>query len=485
MSAIPHSGSVAATQQACSDPIILEFVGELCREGVAESYVAQHPGPARHFLTWLARNGTPLGAVDGTAIDSFLRHDCDCPADVPASALLHRWRKRRSSPEVMEFVRFLERTGRMGTPGDLDDNLRILDEFVERLRADGDGRETIKPYRNAGSGLIVSLHLSRIRLCDLNPDVLGQFRSRQLICSIPGVLAAMGRSLPRLPMAWKFAGSCGISLQPAGSIPSNRRPRQGFCPTASRGSAVGSPAIAASAPPARTGMPSCWRRSCPLPGTIPGPMTQRGSDRCCSNTSSGDRAATPGGWHRRCACTLAAAAGAGGAGVLAGRQDGLPAVLRVAGAGLGGVLGAPRRAGGAGAAAGAGGAVAELAAGPGRLPGAVESGGQPRSGSRPTRAGARPAAGQRLGWDTRPPERPAPGRLAMTDSPIPSATLARRPVGLPARAVRVDRPVPLPRTPPTVPLTIRALPQPRMAHSAALQPSGETLRLSLYTRLSS
>ncbi len=197
MSVTPNSGSVAATQQACFDPIILEFVSELRSEGVAESYVAQHPGPARHFLTWLARNGTPLGAVDGTAINSFLRHDCDCPAGVPAAALLHRWRKRRSSPEVMKFVRFLERTGRTGTHGDLDDNLRILDEFVERLRADGYGQETIKPYRNAGTGLIVWLHLSRIRLCDLNPDVLGQFRSRQSICSIPGVYCGQGAPSPK------------------------------------------------------------------------------------------------------------------------------------------------------------------------------------------------------------------------------------------------------------------------------------------------
>jgi len=35
--------------------------------------------------------------------------------------------------------------------------------------------------------LIVWLHLSRLRLCDLSPEVIARFRRRQIVCSIPGV----------------------------------------------------------------------------------------------------------------------------------------------------------------------------------------------------------------------------------------------------------------------------------------------------------
>ena len=130
--------------QVCFDAIVHEFVQDLRREGVSESYVIQHRGPARHFLTWLERMGIALKMVDGTVIHCFLQHDCDCGSWVPKSTLLHRWRKRRTSPEVMKFVRFLERTGRTAIPGDPDDNLRILGAYVDRLREEGYTRESIR-----------------------------------------------------------------------------------------------------------------------------------------------------------------------------------------------------------------------------------------------------------------------------------------------------------------------------------------------------
>ena len=147
------SGLTAATQQAQFDSIIQEFVSVLCREGFADGYISRHAGSARHFLTWLVRRDFPLRTVDGTVLDCFLQHDCDCCSGVPAAVLLHPWRKRRSSPEVMQFVRFLERTGRIDQPGDLDDNQRILDAFLERLRGDGFARETMRalPERRRGS----------------------------------------------------------------------------------------------------------------------------------------------------------------------------------------------------------------------------------------------------------------------------------------------------------------------------------------------
>lgn len=76
----------------------------------------------------------------------------------------------------MKFVRLLERTGRIEELGELDGKERVLDLFLEQLRGDGFARETIRAYLDAGAGPIVWIHLSRIRLRDLNPEVLARFR---------------------------------------------------------------------------------------------------------------------------------------------------------------------------------------------------------------------------------------------------------------------------------------------------------------------
>ena len=187
MSSTASRQFVATTALAGFDPIVHAFIDNLRREGIAERHITLYSGPARHFLTWLELSGIILETVDGTAIDRFLQHDCDCLSGVPASARLHPWRKRRTSSRLMKFIRFLERTGRVETPGDLDDNICILDGFLEQLRSDGYAPGTIDLHREGCAGLIVWLHLSRIRLCDLTPDVYARFRNRQFICSIPGV----------------------------------------------------------------------------------------------------------------------------------------------------------------------------------------------------------------------------------------------------------------------------------------------------------
>ena len=178
------------------DSIIQEFVSALRREGVADGYISRHPGPARQSPTWLIRRDIPLRTIDSTVPDCLLQHDCGCCSGVPATVLLYPWRKRRSSPEVTQFVRFLERTGRIEQPGELDDNLRILDAFLERLRGDGFARETMRAYRSAGAGLIVWLHLSRNRLRDLKPEVLARFRRRFSNRYIPCVFSGQRTQSP-------------------------------------------------------------------------------------------------------------------------------------------------------------------------------------------------------------------------------------------------------------------------------------------------
>ena len=187
MSSIPDHKPSVSIPRVDFEAVIVEFIHQLRSEGASESHISQHPGPVRHFLTWLELHGIAVEAIHGAVIEDFLQHDCDCCSRVPLPVRFRPWRKRRSSPKVMKFVRFLERTGRVSTPGDLDNNLRILDGYIEQLRRDGFSDKTIRPYRSGCANLIVWLHLSRIRLRDLTLELLGQFQERQFICSIPGV----------------------------------------------------------------------------------------------------------------------------------------------------------------------------------------------------------------------------------------------------------------------------------------------------------
>ena len=187
MPSIPEHQHALVTQQASFDAIVREFVQQLRREGVSENYVSQHRGPARHFLTWLERMGIALETVGGTVIHCFLQHDCDCSSRVPKSLLLYPWRKRERSPEVMRFVRFLEQTGRIVTPGDLLENLRILDAFLDRLRDAGYTSESVRAYRSRCTRFIAWLHLFRVRLRDVTPEVLKRFQEVQFLYSIPGI----------------------------------------------------------------------------------------------------------------------------------------------------------------------------------------------------------------------------------------------------------------------------------------------------------
>ena len=193
MSSIPKRQFLATTALASFDSIICAFSSDLHRRGeVTRGRVRYYRAPARHFLVWLESSAISLEAVDLTVIDRFLQHECDCCAIVPTSARLHPWRKRRTSPEVMRFVRFLERTGRIETPGDLDDNLGLLDAFLERLRGDGYSQQCVTNHRCACAALLVWLHLSRIQLCDLTPDVYARFRDKPLICPLPDKFGGRG-----------------------------------------------------------------------------------------------------------------------------------------------------------------------------------------------------------------------------------------------------------------------------------------------------
>ena len=206
MSLVPNRRSLAVAARTGFNSTILALIDEfLLHEGIAKSDVHRYRYPARHFLIWLQCSGLAIESVDGTVIDDFLRHDCRCAA-WSAPVRLRRWRKCRTSPYLMRFIHFLERTGRIETPGDLDENFRVLEAFLERLRGDSYATQTVKLYRYGCAGLLVWLHLSRIRLSDLTAEVYARFRNRQFVCSIPGVFCGHRAPSPGTAYATEVRG---------------------------------------------------------------------------------------------------------------------------------------------------------------------------------------------------------------------------------------------------------------------------------------
>ena len=200
MSSKPHRQILAPPLQIDHDALIAGFIDASgLSERVAEKCLNDYRYPAHHFLTWLACNDIALETVDGPVIHRFLQHDCDGCMVAPSSVQLRPWAKRRTSPKLMRFVRYLEQEGWITTPGNLDDNLRLVDDFLDRLRTDGYAPPTIGLYHATCTGLIVWLHLSRLSLRELTPAVLEQFHHRSFICSLPGVFCGQRVSSPDRP----------------------------------------------------------------------------------------------------------------------------------------------------------------------------------------------------------------------------------------------------------------------------------------------
>ena len=192
MPATSKCRALAETLLAEFDGLSRSFADELRRqrEGkLSESRLDNYRCTARHFLIWLSLARIELRAVDGSIIQRFLQHECRCGASC-ASVRVRRWNRRRTSAELMRFVRFLESAGHIETTGELEDNLRLLDAFLAGLGDEGYTASSVKSFRYACTGFIVWLHLSRIRLRDLTPDVFAQYRNKEFVCSIPGLYSS-------------------------------------------------------------------------------------------------------------------------------------------------------------------------------------------------------------------------------------------------------------------------------------------------------
>ena len=161
-----------------------EYRDHLRGLGFTETSVRDHGRFVRHFLNWLDADGIALDSIDGNVVSSFFRHDCDC--DLPFSKGIPSDSKYSVGP-VTRFVRLLEETGRTFCLEELDQNLDLLDQFLQQSRENGYSHKALNVFRTTSRHFIVWLHHFRIPLRQLDSPTLERFFEHDCCCGLPGI----------------------------------------------------------------------------------------------------------------------------------------------------------------------------------------------------------------------------------------------------------------------------------------------------------
>ena len=159
------------------------FVQHLHAENLSVSMICKAKREARHFLIWLDLCNIALEAVDDAVLCAFRRHNCQC------AGMEGERRKMRSSDNRGQFltgalrlVQFLECEGYIPHPGELDTNLRLLDDFIAHLKEEGFRPRSLAKYKNSCSHILFWLHRSRISITDFDAEKLEHFLQHDCVC---------------------------------------------------------------------------------------------------------------------------------------------------------------------------------------------------------------------------------------------------------------------------------------------------------------
>lgn len=161
-----------------------EYRDHLRGLGFTETSVRDHGRFVRHFLIWLDADGIALDSIDGNVVARFFRHDCDC--DLPFAKAIPSDSCYSAGP-VTRFVRFLEQTGRTFCHDELDQNLGLLDQFLQQSREHGYSHASLNAFGTTCRHFIVWLHNFRIPLRKLDNATLESFFQHDCCCGLPGI----------------------------------------------------------------------------------------------------------------------------------------------------------------------------------------------------------------------------------------------------------------------------------------------------------
>ena len=160
-----------------------EFEEHLTRIGRPQ-YAKIGTRAARHLLVWLELDGIEIEHVDDTVIRRFRDHRCVCPPRMGPTGLykLNAAPPRATMHGVQRFVQFLEESGRVQHPDELNRGRELLEAFLDRASSQGHSPNMLSRYRSLAQHLLLWLHRSRISTTELTAKVLGRFFQHDCVC---------------------------------------------------------------------------------------------------------------------------------------------------------------------------------------------------------------------------------------------------------------------------------------------------------------
>lgn len=222
----------SGTDQAAFADIIPQFSDYLSGAGRSHAQILRYQGPAEHFLAWLKLSRIPLETVEDAALHRFMTHECTCPVPPFKFNRLHNREVPHFVAGLRSFVQFLEETGRITTPAEIDDNLRLLKTFLEQRQAEGYSANSIRLCRDECRHFLFWLHHCRISLGDIDESVLDRFRRHDCNCARPGVFFGYRRhsgAAARVPYrARAFVGFLAERGLAPKMLPSGTEPDDGL-----------------------------------------------------------------------------------------------------------------------------------------------------------------------------------------------------------------------------------------------------------------
>ena len=123
------SSSRSGASQASFHGWLAAFIEHLKQEGLTEGRIRCLRASARHFLVWLGQEDIDIGVIDDAVLRRFRRHDCRCPGMERERRKMLTGRSRQFVSGALRLVRFFEQSGRLQHSGELDEGLRLLEEF--------------------------------------------------------------------------------------------------------------------------------------------------------------------------------------------------------------------------------------------------------------------------------------------------------------------------------------------------------------------
>ena len=177
----PRSGTSPDSFHGCLAP----FIEHLKQEGLTEGRIRCLRASARHFLVWLGQEDIDIGVIDDAVLRRFRRHDCRCPSMERERRKMLAGRSRQFVSGALRLVRFFEQSGRLQHPGELDEGLRLLEEFLAECAGSGYAPDSLMGYRSACRHVLVWLHQSRVPMRRMDADVLERFVAHDCVCPGP------------------------------------------------------------------------------------------------------------------------------------------------------------------------------------------------------------------------------------------------------------------------------------------------------------